>query len=46
VHLSGIQSKRRLIARATLGEEAFTTAWEEGKKMTFEEAVKFALEES
>jgi Predicted ATPase len=33
-------------ARATLGEEAFAAAWEEGKKMTLDEAVAFALNES
>jgi predicted ATPase/DNA-binding XRE family transcriptional regulator len=30
-------------ARAALGEEAFATAYEEGKKMTLDEAVAFAL---
>jgi hypothetical protein len=33
-------------ARAELGEEAFAAAWEEGKKMTMEQAVEYALEES
>jgi len=33
-------------ARATLGEEAFTAAYEEGKEMTLDEAVALALEES
>jgi hypothetical protein len=32
-------------ARATLGEEAYTAAWEEGKTMTLEQAVEFALRE-
>ena len=32
-------------ARAALGEEAFTAAWEEGAKMTLEQAVKYALQE-
>ena len=32
--------------RAALGEKAFMAAWEEGKKMTLEEAVAYALEES
>jgi predicted ATPase/DNA-binding SARP family transcriptional activator/Tfp pilus assembly protein PilF len=31
--------------RAALGEEAFTAAWEEGKTMTLEQAVEFALQE-
>src|SRR5262249_39958780 len=31
--------------RATLGEEAFATAWAEGSAMTLEEAVEFALQE-
>ena len=30
-------------ARAALGEEAFAAAWEEGKKMTLDEAVALAL---
>jgi predicted ATPase/class 3 adenylate cyclase/DNA-binding XRE family transcriptional regulator/Tfp pilus assembly protein PilF len=33
------------VARAALGEEAFAAAWEEGKKMTLDEAVAYALEE-
>jgi tetratricopeptide (TPR) repeat protein len=33
-------------ARAALGEEAFIAAWEEGKKMTLEEAVSYALKEN
>jgi predicted ATPase/Tfp pilus assembly protein PilF len=33
-------------ARAALGEEAFAAAWEEGKKMTLEEAVAFALRDT
>ncbi|MGE5083835.1 MAG: hypothetical protein ACM3ND_13165, partial [Acidobacteriota bacterium] len=32
-------------ARAALGEEAFTVAYEEGKRMTLDEAVAFALKE-
>jgi non-specific serine/threonine protein kinase len=32
-------------ARAALGEEAFSAAYEEGKKMTLDEAVAYALEE-
>jgi tetratricopeptide (TPR) repeat protein len=30
-------------ARAALGEESFTAAWAEGRKMTMEEAVEYAL---
>jgi tetratricopeptide (TPR) repeat protein len=30
-------------ARAALGEEAFTKAWEEGRKMTIDEAIEYAL---
>ncbi len=30
--------------RASLGDAAFTAAWEKGQKMTWEEAVAFALE--
>jgi predicted ATPase/DNA-binding XRE family transcriptional regulator len=33
-------------ARAVLGEEAFAVAYEEGKKMTLDEAVKYALGDS
>jgi tetratricopeptide (TPR) repeat protein len=33
------------VARATLGEEAFTAAWEAGQKMTLEQAVEYALQE-
>ena len=32
-------------ARAALGEEAFTAAWEEGRKMSLDQAVMFALED-
>ena len=32
--------------RAALGEEAFAAAWEEGKKMTLEEAVTYALKDT
>jgi tetratricopeptide (TPR) repeat protein len=32
-------------ARSRLGEEAFETAWNEGRAMTFEEAVTYALED-
>jgi hypothetical protein len=32
-------------ARTALGEEAFTNAYDEGKKMSPDEAVEFALEE-
>ena len=32
-------------ARAALGEEAFAKAWEEGNKLTLDEAVAFALKE-
>jgi len=31
-------------SRAALGEAAFAAAWEEGKKMTLEQAVEYALE--
>ena len=33
-------------ARAALGEEAFAAAWAEGKAMTLEQAITYALEES
>jgi len=33
-------------ARAALGEEAFSAAYEEGKKMTLDEAVAYALDET
>ncbi|HEU0297699.1 MAG TPA: tetratricopeptide repeat protein [Anaerolineales bacterium] len=33
-------------ARAALGEEEFAAAWEDGRKMTLDEAVAYALEES
>ena len=33
-------------ARAALGEEAYMAAYNEGKKMTFDEAIAYALEES
>jgi len=32
-------------ARAALGEEAFAKAWEEGSKLTLNEAVAYALKE-
>jgi len=32
-------------ARSTLGESAFSTAWEEGRAMTWEQAVDYALEQ-
>jgi predicted ATPase/uncharacterized protein HemY len=32
--------------RAALGEEAFGVVWEEGKKTTLDEAIKYALEEN
>jgi predicted ATPase/two-component SAPR family response regulator len=32
-------------ARDTLGEEAFTTAWAQGREMTMEQAVAYALDE-
>ena len=32
--------------RIALGEESFTAAWEEGRKMTLEKAVEYALRES
>ncbi len=31
-------------ARSALGEEAFATAWEQGRAMTWEQAVDYALE--
>lgn len=31
-------------ARTTLGEQAFTTAWEQGRAMTFEQAIEYALQ--
>ncbi len=33
------------VARTALGEEAFLAAWEEGRAMTLEQAVEYALEE-
>ena len=32
--------------KQSIGEEAFTAAWEEGKKMTLEQATEHALGES
>jgi hypothetical protein len=32
--------------RALLDEESFATAWEQGQKMTLDEAVQYALDES
>jgi hypothetical protein len=32
-------------ARTALGEDAFAAAWEEGQKMTLDEAVSYALNE-
>jgi len=32
-------------ARAALGEEAFAAAWAEGRAMTLEQAIAYALEE-
>lgn len=32
-------------ARAALGEEKFKAAWEEGQKITLEQAVEYALQE-
>jgi hypothetical protein len=32
-------------ARAVLGEESFAAAWSEGKAMSLEQAVEYALEE-
>jgi len=34
------------IARSSLGDSAFTTAFEEGRAMTWEQAVATALEET
>jgi hypothetical protein len=31
-------------ARQVLGEETFAAAWAEGKRMTLEEAVRYAME--
>ena len=33
-------------ARSVLGEEAFATAWAEGRALTSEQAVSYALEET
>jgi tetratricopeptide (TPR) repeat protein len=33
-------------ARSALGEDAFTAAWEEGRALTWEQAVAYALEET
>jgi hypothetical protein len=33
-------------ARRSLDEEAFATAWAEGRTMTLEQAIAYALEES
>jgi adenylate cyclase len=38
--------KTIMIARAALGETAFRFAWEAGERMTLEEAVAYALEET
>ena len=32
-------------ARSTLGDEAFAAAWAEGRAMTLEQAVAYALDE-
>jgi hypothetical protein len=37
--------RRVAVARSTLGEEAFATAWAEGAAMSLERAVEFALSE-
>ena len=34
------------IARAQLGEEAFQRAWEEGKAISIEEAIQYAMDET
>jgi hypothetical protein len=34
------------VARAQLGETAFAAAWAEGRAMTLEQAVAYALEEA
>jgi len=32
-------------ARASLGEEAFAEAWQQGRAMTIEQAIEYALQE-
>jgi predicted ATPase/DNA-binding SARP family transcriptional activator len=42
-----VEHERHLTAlRTTLGEEAFTAAWEEGRAMPLESAVAYAMEET
>ena len=36
----------RAVARAALGQDAFETAWAEGRAMTLEQAVAYALDEA
>ena len=39
------KQRKETIVRTALGIEAFTTAWEEGRAMTMEEAIAYALHE-
>ncbi|HLK57591.1 MAG TPA: tetratricopeptide repeat protein [Chthonomonadaceae bacterium] len=39
------QERELAAARETLGEDAFSTAWEEGRAMTIEQAITYALGE-
>jgi len=40
------QDQAIVAARVTLGEEAFAKAWEEGKALTLDQAIVYALEEN
>jgi AMMECR1 domain-containing protein len=42
------EANARLIAtvRAALGEERFAASWEEGRAMSLEQAIEYALEET
>ncbi len=42
----GIYERTTVTAKATMGEEAFSVAFEAGPKMTLDKAAGFALEES
>jgi predicted ATPase/class 3 adenylate cyclase/tetratricopeptide (TPR) repeat protein len=40
-----LDEQHRAIAQSTIGEHAFAAAWEEGRAMTMEQAVEYAMEE-
>ena len=40
-----LYQRTKASVRSQLGEEAFETAWAEGRAMTFEQAVAYALDE-